>query len=180
MAASLTATPFGLDRAGLTDQTKDLTFGLVGPSWFCIIGARAHFFNPFLEYKHAENIWWDSRLVGFHGDRGCGWNFHYLPHPSAVEYHHAAARLSAFTEDTIMRHTNLYVKVGRAAAKPVCTINAENPQHDFLIDQNQRRSFDALVAGGVDAARIEFSEETVDIPEAETPKATVRKSRGGK
>jgi hypothetical protein len=56
----------------------------------------------------------------------------------------------------------------------------ENPQHDFLIDQNQRRSFDALLASGVDAARIEFSEETVDVPETETPKATVKKVRGGK
>jgi hypothetical protein len=180
MAALLTVTRFGPDLGGQIDPEKCLTFGPVSPSWYCNDCAQAHFFNHFLENENAENVWWNSRLVGFHSDSGCGWSFRDFPHPSSVEYHNATTGLSAFTEDTIMRHTNLYVKVGRASPKPVCTVDVENPQHDFLIDQNQRRSFDALLASGVDAARIEFSEETVDVPETETPKATVKKVRGGK
>jgi len=76
-----------------------------------------------------------------------------------------------------MRHTNLFVAVGRAKPKPICTVNEANPNHDLLVDQAKRQALDALLASGVAADRINFEVESVEIVEQETPKPTVRKGR---
>lgn len=74
-----------------------------------------------------------------------------------------------------MKHTNLFVTVGRAEPKPVCTVDEKNPDHDFLIEQATRQTFAQLVAGGNDSARISFHEETVDVPEQSEAKAVSKK-----
>lgn len=83
-----------------------------------------------------------------------------------------------------MKHTNLYVKVGRAQPQPLCTVDQEHPNHDLLIDQAKRRSLDSLCAGGVDSARVEFVEESVDVDsliaaehERATAGRTIKKAR---
>jgi len=76
-----------------------------------------------------------------------------------------------------MRHTNLFVNVGRAKPKPICSISETSANHDLLIDQAKRQALDALLASGVAADRINFETESVEIAEQETPKPMIRKAR---
>lgn len=79
-----------------------------------------------------------------------------------------------------MRHTNLFVKVGRAAPRPLCTVDTKNPNHDLIIAAHRDQEFKSLMLGGVDHARVEFIEETVTIPEPKAEVETVQKARKSK
>lgn len=75
-----------------------------------------------------------------------------------------------------MRHTNLFVKVGRANPKPVCTVSQDSPSHDLQLDVQERRKFSELLDSGVDPERVEFSRESVDTGDiAPAPVARVTK-----
>ena len=75
-----------------------------------------------------------------------------------------------------MRHTNLFVKVGRANPKPVCTVSQDSPTHDLQLDVQERRKFSELLDSGVDPERVEFSRESVDTGDiAPAPVARVTK-----
>lgn len=111
-------------------------------------------------------------MGGINHDRRGGRNLRPIADSSVVARSDAATRLSAdHIEDIIMRHTTLYMKLGRAAPKPLCTVNDAGPNAEQILIAQETRSMQEAIAGGNDPLRIEFSRETVEVAKAEQPVA---------
>lgn len=55
-----------------------------------------------------------------------------------------------------MGHTTLFVRVGRAEAKPVCTVDDYSPTFESQLSAQENKYMSELIAGGNDPARVTF------------------------
>lgn len=70
------------------------------------------------------------------------------------------------------KHTNLFVQVGRAEPRPLCSADQESPIHDILLSATESEAMRNLIASGIDPTRIKFSRESVDTDELEASAGT--------
>lgn len=54
-------------------------------------------------------------------------------------------------------HTTLFVRVGRAEPKPVCSVDDDSPSFESQLSAQENKTMSEIIAGGNDPARVEFS-----------------------
>lgn len=71
-----------------------------------------------------------------------------------------------------MKHSTLYVTVGRAAPRPVCTVSHDVADYEAQLAAHELAARIELVGGGNAQDRISFSRDTVEAAEesAQKPK----------
>jgi len=72
-----------------------------------------------------------------------------------------------------MKQTTLFVSVGRASPRPLCTVSDDSPSYEATLAAMELRERMSLLNGGNDAERISFVRDDSEQPE--TPAA---KSKG--
>ena len=74
-----------------------------------------------------------------------------------------------------MGHTTLFVRVGRAEPKPVCSVNNDSPSFESQLRAQENKLTSELIAGGNDIARVEFTR--VASKKDVAPAAIVKKGK---